>query len=44
MMKQYGAKKGSSVFYASERSGKIAGVVKGGRKTRRETKDSMLHM
>lgn len=28
MMKEYGAKKGKSVFYASENKGKIKGVTK----------------
>jgi hypothetical protein len=28
MVKEYGAKKGTSVFYASENSGKIKGVTK----------------
>lgn len=28
MIKEYGAKKGKAVFYASERSGKIKGVAK----------------
>lgn len=28
MMKSYGTKKGSQVFYASENSGKIKGVTK----------------
>jgi len=28
MQKQYGAKKGKQVFYASERSGRIKGVAK----------------
>lgn len=29
MIKEYGAKKGKQVFYASENSGKIKGVKKG---------------
>ena len=28
MIKEYGAKKGKSVFYASENSGKLKGVAK----------------
>lgn len=28
MVKEYGAKKGASVFYASENSGRIKGVAK----------------
>lgn len=35
MTKQYGAKKGDKVFYASENAGKIKGVHKGGKKKRR---------
>lgn len=33
MMKEYGAKKGKEVFYASENSGRIKGVTK---KTKRK--------
>jgi len=32
MIKEYGAKKGKSVFYASENKGTIKGVAKGGKK------------
>ena len=32
MTKEYGAKKGARVFYASENKGTIKGVVKGGKK------------
>ncbi len=32
MEKEYGKKKGDSVFYASENSGRIKGVKKGGKK------------
>ena len=30
MKKKYGSEKGATIFYASERKGKIAGVKKGG--------------
>jgi len=36
MKKEYGDKKGESVFYASRNSGRIAGVEKGFHKKRRE--------
>ena len=32
MQKEYGAKKGASVFYASENAGKVKGVTKKGAK------------
>ena len=32
MAKQYGAKRGAAVFYASENSGRIKGVSKKGKK------------
>jgi hypothetical protein len=32
MVEEYGEKKGTSVFYASENAGKISGVHKGGKK------------
>ena len=32
MIKEYGAKKGKSIFYASENKGTIKGVTKGGKK------------
>lgn len=33
MAKEYGAKKGASVFYASANKGTIKGVAKGGRRS-----------
>lgn len=35
MVKEYGAKKGESVFYASANKGKITGVHRGGRKRKK---------
>lgn len=35
MMKEYGAKKGKMVFYASENSGKIKGVRLNGKKKKK---------
>lgn len=38
MEKEYGTKRGDSVFYASENSGRIKGVAKGKRKAKRSRK------
>ena len=44
MMKQYGAKKGKQVFYASENKGTIQGVTKHGSKAKKVPKAASVHV